>query len=382
MGKEVTKPIILREGAYRASDLEELRSYSIWKTIDVVESQLADLFEVTHPHLAGDPNFTAEQTKFIANRTGLDKDLVGDWIYLPWSGYLLHTLTETEQFALRTNRNRSLITEDEQNKLAKAHIAIAGLSVGGGIAVSLSYAGIGSTLYLADFDRLETPNLNRVQASLADLGKPKAQVTAERIWAVNPYAHLTLFPKGIDQTTVHGFLGGDKPAAVGFDEIDDFEMKVRLRYEAKKLRIPVVMLTGLGDSILIDIERYDLEPDLQIFNGLIGDLESKLLAGDLTSADKQRFAAQIIGLANVPTRAIESLLEIGSTLVGRPQLGSTVTIESGVAAFVVRQILLGSPLASGRYRLDLNALLNLPLETAASAKRDAAIQQLLKPRSE
>jgi len=79
----------------------------------------------------------------------------------------------------------------------------------------------------------------------------------------------------------------------------------------------------------------------------------------------------------VPTRAIESLLDMGTKLVGRPQLGGTVTIESGLAAFAVRQLILGAPLASGRYRLDLNAVTQLASECADSPARQDAIKKLM-----
>ena len=49
-------------------------------------------------------------------------------------------------------------------------------------------------------------------------------------------------------------------------------MKVALREAARLARVPVVMLANLGDNVLVDIERYDLEPDLPIFNGILGDI--------------------------------------------------------------------------------------------------------------
>lgn len=54
-------------------------------------------------------------------------------------------------------------------------------------------------------------------------------------------------------------------------------MKVRIRLHAKEHKIPVIMLTSLEDSILVDVERYDLHPDAEIFHGLIGDIKDDLL---------------------------------------------------------------------------------------------------------
>ena len=235
-------------------------------------------------------------------------------------------------------------------------------------------------MYLADFDELETPNLNRVRATLADVGTPKSRVVAQQIWDINPYASLHQFSSGVNEQNIDDFLGGNQPVTVVFDEIDDFKTKLRLRHASKLKRIPVVMLTGLGDSVLIDIERYDLEPELAIFNGLIGGLESEIMNSTITANDARRFAAQIVGIGNVPTRAIESLLEMGKTLIGRPQLGSTVAVESAIASYVVRQLLLSDSLTSGRYRLDLATLFNLPSATAESDERGQALNRLMADR--
>lgn len=356
MGHKITPPTVLRHGHYSATDLEHLKAGKagkVWQTLDILDRQQADLAEID-PIAKPAPG--------------------GDWVYYPWSGLLLHCAPQDIQRRLRTNRNQDLITAAEQQQLQDAAVAIAGLSVGSGIAMALTHSGIGGRLHLADFDLLETPNLNRVQAGLADIGLPKAQITAHRIWAVDPYAQLQLFPDGLSTANLDQFLEG---VAVAFDEIDDFEIKLRLRYQAKQRHTPVVMLTALGDSVLIDVERYDQQPDLPIFNGLIGDLERDILDHPITEADKKRYAAQIIGLNNVPTRAIQSLNQIGHTLVGRPQLGSTVAIEGGLGAYVARQIILGAPLASGRYRLSFADLVGLPDDTAPSSDRDAAIRQLM-----
>lgn len=125
-------------------------------------------------------------------------------------------------------------------------------------------------------------------------------------------------------------------------------MKIRIRLEARKNKTPVVMLTSLGDNLLIDIERYDLEPNLPLFNGLIGKTPEEILSKPVRLEDKNRYAVQIVGKENVPQRAMESLKEIGKTLVGRPQLLSTITVGSGVAAYLAREIALGNNVQSGR----------------------------------
>jgi hypothetical protein len=374
MGEEIAlkKPVVLTEGNYNFADLEHLKKYPTWRISDLYERQSKDIFEIENPHLVGDRDFETRASAF-AKKKSLDP-CVGDWIYYPWSGLLLHCVIQEDQFKLRTNRNRNLVTEDEQRKLIASQVAIAGLSVGGQIAVGLAYSGIASSLVLADHDILETPNLNRVRASLADVGTAKIDIVSRNIWEIDPYAQLSLLRSGISVDTCDDFLEGSR---VVFDEIDDFKMKVVLRHKAKTKKIPVVMLTGLGDSILIDVERYDIDSTTQVFNGLIGDLEDKILGTEVSVEDTKRYAAQIVGINNVPTRALESLTEIGKTIVGRPQLGSTVAIESGVASYLVREIILGSGLKNGRYRLGLNEIVQVASDIATSPERENILNRLM-----
>jgi tRNA A37 threonylcarbamoyladenosine dehydratase len=50
---------------------------------------------------------------------------------------------------------------------------------------------------LADFDTLELTNLNRVPASVMDLGVNKAVVAARRIAEIDPYLRVIVQPDGI-----------------------------------------------------------------------------------------------------------------------------------------------------------------------------------------
>ena len=74
----------------------------------------------------------------------------------------------------------------------------------------------------------------------------------------------------------------------------------------------------------------------------------------LKDEEKHRFSVEIVGKENIPQRALDSVRVIGSELVGRPQLLSTVTVGGGVMMYVIRKILLeGNVLASGRYLIKM-----------------------------
>lgn len=375
MGKKnMTTPVILNEGTYTKEDLVRLRhEQSIWREADLYESQLAELFEVLHPELMRTADFEQQQKAFIESR----QQAGGSYVYLPWSGNLLHIVSETDLSALVTNRNKNLITEDEQRKLKESAIGVLGMSVGNGIALAMAYSGIGKTLKIADFDKLETCNLNRLRAGMHNIGKPKITVAAEQIYEINPYLQVTQFPDGVNESDLGDFISGHQPLSIVFDEIDDFVMKIRLRQYAAQVGVPVIMLTSLGDNILIDIERYDLDSSTPIFNGLLGSIPNEILEGEIGEKEKVKYAVQLVGLDYIPTRALQSLLEINKSLVGRPQLYSTIAIDGGLAAYLARRLLLGEALASGRHYLSLGKALGLE-ENADEQVRRSTIDTLEK----
>lgn len=340
-------PIIIKPGSGSTQKLAQLKKRNpIVKIIDIFTEQLAELFEIEHANLRSNPGYARALQQFVKSKT--KQKLSGIWIYFPHNETLLHTLSEKDLFTLRTNRNKNLITEQEQQTLANFTVGIAGLSIGSHIAVNLAYAGMSSTLKIADFDILSTSNLNRVKARLNDIGTTKLDITSRQLYDINPYTKIIAFPQGITNKNLKDFVRGNPKPKLIFDAIDDFEIKIRLRLEARSAGIPVVMMTNLADSVLVDVERYDHDRELPLFNGIIGNTPEEILSKPVSEADKNRYAVQIVGRENVPPRAISSLQEINKTLVGRPQLLSTVVIGSGIASFIAREIALGNTVNSGR----------------------------------
>ena len=311
-----------------------------------------------------EPNFQDKVEEFIIDKTRDGDRVLGNWVYFPWNGFLIHILPEEDYERVRTNRNRNLITEDEQRKLKDFEVGVVGLSVGNNVAVGLAYCGISQTIKLAEYDTLRTSNLNRLRAPLMSMGSPKINLAAQQIYEISPYSKVELFSHGLKKDTLDAFFTESPKIRLVFDEIDDFEMKIRIRHKARELRVPVIMLTNLGDSFLVDVERYDQDPQLEIFNGLLGNVPEEVLKVSITEKDKVKYAIQFVGLDNVPTRALGSLLEINRTIVSRPQLYSTVTISGGVGAYLVRKIAMGENVKSGRRRVSLNEVFDLTEDTS------------------
>ncbi len=353
------QPVILIENQYSLHELESLKKdNTILKITDIYLQQLKELFEITFPSLRSLPpkEYEIKLSEFIKSKTN-NIELSGNWIYFSWNGQLVHMVNEQDYLLLRTNRNKNLITESEQQNLYDACIAVVGLSVGSATALGLTALGIANRLKLAEYDILETTNLNRMRAGVYHIGSPKLDIVTQQIYEINPYSELSLFDKGLHENNLNDFLNKDLKPRVIFEAIDDFKMKIKLRLSAKACGIPVIMLTNLGDSILVDIERYDLDKDLQIFNGLLGDLPEQIL--NMPNDETNKYAIGIVGRENIPERALESVKEINKTLVGRPQLFSTVSISGALATYFSRRIILGKELLSGRMKLSIHEVFNL-----------------------
>lgn len=343
-----SKPVILSEKTHTLADVEEFRcAYPIWREHDVYAAQLGELFEITHADLLFTEDFAAARETFVKKKLEEGKTrLAGNWIYFPWSGTFVHTLNEEDYFLVRTNRNRNLITAEEQRKLFNSTVGVIGLSVGSNVAAALAYSGIANTMKVVEFDLLETSNLNRIRARIDHIGMPKIALLAEQVYEVNPYADLHFFADGITKETLDSFVAKPPVPQLIFEIIDSFEMKIHLRQLARKERIPVIMVTNLGDSVIIDVERYDLDPATPLFNGRAGSVPEDILTNpDFTTQDKHKYAVSLAGVQNIPPRAMESVEQIGKTLVGRPQLTTTVTIAAGFCSYITRRIALGDPIA-------------------------------------
>jgi len=69
--------------------------------------------------------------------------------------------------------------------------------------------------------------------------------------------------------------------------------KIESRYKARELHIPVVMDTN--DRGMLDVERFDLEPERAILHGLADGLDPNNIK-DLSNEDKIPYILKMIGV--------------------------------------------------------------------------------------
>ncbi len=306
--------------------------------------------------LRRDPNvefidrYAEQHAALLALRPTPGPDLVDEparWVYYPWRRAVLRVLGPNAFRAVRLDRNRNLITDAEQDTLTGLRIGIVGLSVGHVIAHTLATEGLCGELRLADFDELELSNLNRVPATLFDLGMNKATVAARRVLELDPYIEVDAHTDGLTPENIDRFIDG---LDILVEECDSLDMKVMVRAAARRRGIPVLMATS--DRGLMDIERFDLEPQRPVLHGLLGDIDPAELRG-LAPAAKVSHVLKLVDAKTLSARGAASLVELGSTLSTWPQLAGDVVLGATACAEAVRRIGLGEELGSGRVRIDI-----------------------------
>ena len=315
----------------------------------------------------------AQRAELAAVRPPVPADVTDEpdrWVYYPWRRVLARALGPRGYRRLRLDRNRNLLSADELETLGRLRVGVVGLSVGHAIAHTLATQGLCGELRLADFDAIDVSNLNRVPATLLDVGVNKAVVCARRIAELDPYLPVLVTQDGLTPDTVDGFLDG---LDVLVEECDSLDAKVLVRAAARARGIPVLMATSSGG--LLDVERFDTDRDRPLLHGLLGDLaemDADALAG-LSAKEKVPRVLRIIDASGLPARMAASLLEVGTTLTTWPQLASEVAVGAASVAEAVRRIGLGEPLASGRVKVDVPALLDQvrePSRSGAAARSD------------
>ena len=320
---------------------------------DEIATQVAGLLETRDP--AG--TLDADQLReAVRARLGDAPERYGRWVHYPWSRRLVHVLPENEYRELRTSRNRNKITADEQETLRRLRIGIVGLSIGQAAAVTLTLEEVGGFLALADFDHLELSNMNRLRTSVYGLGVNKAVLAAREVYEINPYACVEVWTEGITDANLDAFLTtGGRPLDLVYEECDDLRVKVAVRERARAHRIPVLMETS--DRGLMDIERFDLEPDRPLFHGLAGDVRAADL-GEMTTYEKVPLVMRIIGRRDMSERMAASMVDVEATLKSWPQTASEVALGAGINVDTARRIALGQLTTSGRFYVDVGSIIS------------------------
>jgi len=335
---------------------------------DHIIGQLTELVRSLNPSKRFTPPELLEAARAHVNGSPLEE--YGVWVYYPWNDRLVHILDESEFALVRTDRNRNKITREEQAVLSTKKVGVIGLSVGQSVSLTMALERSFGEIRLADFDTLELSNLNRIRSGVHELGIPKAINTAREIAELDPFLNVTIFPEGVTRDNVDTFLTDGGKLDVLVEECDSVDVKILARQRAKAFGIPVVMDTS--DRGLIDVERFDLEPERPIMHGRMAQWDVSDLPDPIPDRTRMEIASAMVDLHALSPSMVASIGLVGTELVTWPQLASGVNLGGASAADTVRRILLGHFRESGRWFVDLsgilsNAMPSMPQPVAQSA---------------
>lgn len=145
-------------------------------------------------------------------------------------------------------RTRMLIGDDPIERLKQAKVAVFGIGGVGGFCVeALARSGIGA-LDLYDDDTVSESNLNRQLAALhSTIGRPKAEVVAERVKDINPQCQVR---------AVRMFYLPENAGTVDFSQydyvidcIDTVTAKLDLVQRCTALQVPIISAMGSGNKL-------------------------------------------------------------------------------------------------------------------------------------
>ena len=145
-------------------------------------------------------------------------------------------------------RTRMLIGDDPIERLNQAKVAVFGIGGVGGFCVeALARSGIGA-LDLYDDDTVSESNLNRQLAALhSTIGRPKAEVVAERVKDINPNCRVQ---------AIRMFYLPENADTVDFSQydyvidcIDTVTAKLDLVQRCTNLQVPIISAMGSGNKL-------------------------------------------------------------------------------------------------------------------------------------
>ena len=150
-------------------------------------------------------------------------------------------------------RNRGWLKDEEQEKLRKACVAIAGIGgVGGYQAQALARLGVGK-FKIVDPDVFEITNINRqIGAAMHTLGQPKVQVIRDMILSINPEVEVQALNQPLTSSNADSFL---EDCDLVIDGIDFFEQDAKFLLFKKSYEKKIPALTscplGFGASLTV-----------------------------------------------------------------------------------------------------------------------------------
>lgn len=266
---------------------------------------------------------------------------LGEWVVFEDEKKVYHLIDDNDYLYLRTVRNRGIISREEQDKLYSKKILVIGLSVGSNILEALVRLGVGNNFIIFDDDEVDVDNFNRaVGFNLDNVNKNKAEVIAKRMFQIDPYIKIDINECKADKNNIENFI---KNVDLIIDTCDSFAFKITdLRDLAKKYKKPIVTGFDVNRGVLLVVERYDLDKNLNTDFYLNGEEAKNIFRPVKNVKEITDKFVNIIGRNNHDEKMLKAVYEVGSKYTGYPQLCYTTMAFASYTSMTVIDILLGN----------------------------------------
>jgi hypothetical protein len=252
-------------------------------------------------------------------------------------------LAPADYYDRLTERNAGVIEPAVQAALHAATILVAGCgSIGGAAVEPLARLGARDFL-LADPGEYELNNLNRQDASAADVGRNKAEVAAERVRAVYPYAQVQVFADGVTAENAAALVANVDLVVDGVDvtTASGFRAKVALHEAACAAKLP--LLTGWDMAGAQYVRVYDYRRIDQIFDGA-------LTREDVDRLSMWQLLRRLVPARYVPLEMVSmTRANLTNPSFTFPQLVYAADLFGALASHIVAQLLAGRPVRDHVY---------------------------------
>lgn len=197
----------------------------------------------------------------------------------------------------RTDRNLGWLSKQEQSRLCRTTIGVAGCGgMGAQLAEKFLRLGVGE-IRIADTEVFDASNINRqFGAQRNTIGQNKALVTAKLLRNICDDTELVVYPQGITPATVSNFVSG---CDVICDEIEFWAVGSRmlLHRKARQEEIPVFNCNTVGFGtrlFLFTPQSTTMEEVLGLDYEIAIDFEQRFLKKHISLAEVRRMMGKIL----------------------------------------------------------------------------------------
>jgi molybdopterin/thiamine biosynthesis adenylyltransferase len=152
--------------------------------------------------------------------------------------YFMPTEQEAKNYWEMLDRQKGIISKDEQLNLLNSQITVIGCGgIGGATTEMLARMGVGK-LRIVDKDVFEISNINRqLMSNQNSVGRPKTDITKERLESINPSLKVEAFNQELNDKNVFKILKGSQ---IVIDALDNLLTRIIVSRCSEKLDISFI----------------------------------------------------------------------------------------------------------------------------------------------